>query len=117
MAEVAGLLGSQMQPVPGIFAVRKEMQQHVSAEEAAAVTETEAENLWQLMLEREHLRGFDRLLPPWQPPRQAGGGALDEDEVRCKTLLGTFSITWVITWPTFRSRFSLSLGYASAAEG
>ena len=85
MAEVAGLLGSRMQPVPGLSAVQKEMQQHVSADDAAAVTETEAAHLWQLMLEREHLRSFDRLLPPWQPPQHAGGGTLDEAEVSKRT--------------------------------
>jgi hypothetical protein len=69
-----------MEPAPGLSDVRHAMRQHVSAEEAADIDQTEAEELWQLMLEREHLRSFDRLVPPWQPPQRAGGGALDEAE-------------------------------------
>ena len=52
----------------------------MSAEHAAAISSQEAEELWQLMLEREHLRSFDRLIPPWKPVQRAGGSELDETE-------------------------------------
>lgn len=69
-----------MEPSPDPSNIQREMRQHVSAEHAAAISSDEAEELWQLMLEREHLRSFDRLVPPWQPVQRAGGSELDETE-------------------------------------
>ena len=71
---------ASMEPIPELANIQHEMRQHVSADHAAAISLDEAAELWQLMLEREHLRSFDRLVPPWQPVQQAGGSELDEAE-------------------------------------
>ena len=69
-----------MEPAPDLADIQRAMRQHGSAEQAAAISSEEAEELWQLMLEREHLRSFDRLVPPWQPEQRAGGSELDATE-------------------------------------
>ena len=69
-----------MEPMPNLADMQRAMRQHISAEQAAAISVDEANDLWHLMLEREHLRSFDRLIPPWQPAQRAGGGELDEME-------------------------------------
>ena len=71
---------ASMEPIPELANIQREMKQHVSADHAAAISVDEAAELWQLMLDREHLRSFDRLIPPWQPVQQAGGSELDETE-------------------------------------
>lgn len=69
-----------MEPTPDLADMQRAMRQHVSADQAASISSEEAEELWQLMLEREHLRSFDRLVPPWQPEQRGGGSELDATE-------------------------------------
>lgn len=69
-----------MDPTPGLAEVQRAMRQHVRAEQSESINSDEAQDLWHLMLEREHLRSFHRLLPPWQPTQRAGGSELDEAE-------------------------------------
>ena len=74
------LRATSMEPMPNLADMQRAMRQHISAEHAAAISVDEADDLWHLMLEREHLRSFDRLIPPWQPAQRAGGSELDEME-------------------------------------